>query len=39
MVGYRNPTALANGYQLNGLQGRLERMRELVVELVSEAAA
>jgi uncharacterized protein (DUF302 family) len=39
MVGYHDPTALANGYQLNGLQGRLERMRELVVELVSEAVA
>jgi uncharacterized protein (DUF302 family) len=39
MVGYDDPTALADRYRLDGLQGRLERMRALVAELVSEAAA
>jgi uncharacterized protein (DUF302 family) len=39
MVGYHDPTALADSYRLDELQGRLERMRALVAELVTEAAA
>ena len=38
-VGYEDPTALVGGYRLEALQGRLERMRALLAELVAEAAA
>jgi uncharacterized protein (DUF302 family) len=38
-VGYEDPTALAGGYRLDELQGRLELMRALLAELAAEAAA
>jgi uncharacterized protein (DUF302 family) len=38
-VGYEDPTALAGGYRLEELQGRLERMRAHLAELAAEAAA
>jgi uncharacterized protein (DUF302 family) len=39
IVGYRDPTTLADSYRLDDLQERLARMRALVAELVSEAAS
>lgn len=39
MVGYNDPTALADGYRLAELQERLERMHALLAALVSEAVA
>lgn len=38
-VGYEDPTALADGYRLDELQGRLERMRALLDELAADAAS
>jgi uncharacterized protein (DUF302 family) len=38
-VGYEDPAALADGYRLDALQGRLERMRALLDELATEAAS
>jgi uncharacterized protein (DUF302 family) len=38
-VGYEDPTALADGYRLDALEGRLERMRVLLDELATEAAS
>ncbi len=37
--GYEDPTALADRYRLDELQGRLKRMRALLAELAAEAAA